>query len=36
MLDMILGIGSATIIIFTFYFILIGISKIIGDYTNDK
>lgn len=36
MLDMILGVGSATIIIFTFYFMLIGISKIMGDYRDDK
>jgi hypothetical protein len=36
MTDMIAGIGSATVIIFTFYFMLIGISKIIGDYKNDK
>lgn len=36
MSDMILGVGSATVIIFTFYFILIGISKIMGGYRNDK
>lgn len=33
---MIMGVGSATIIIFTFYFMLIGIAKIMGDYKNDK
>jgi hypothetical protein len=36
MIDMIIGIGAATVIIFSFYFMLIGISKIMGDYNNDK
>jgi len=36
MMDMIIGVGSATVIVFTFYFVLMGISKIMGDYDNDK
>jgi len=36
MIDLIVGVGSATVIIFTFYFMLIGISKIMGDYNNGK
>jgi hypothetical protein len=35
-MDMIIGVGSATVIVFTFYFVLMGISKIMGDYDNDK
>jgi len=36
MLDMIIGVTSAAVVVFSFYFILIGISKIMGDYKNDK